>query len=223
MVLAEVNRMEALVSFDLDYRKAMIYRLMAEADEQEDDNDKVHLIEEAVEVGMAILARSAARFALKGLVQNCFQVYLQVAMQAISKSSMPDHFDFFNGLTLGITIFSVFLDIPDMINIFLLIGWLQAHVSEYVSGEGAVFERVRKRIQTMKCRFLWIKIYAILYVFVAGYSLLKLYMALVVCPGGEWNLLDILTNYGCVEFDGSNIKHGEWQCNVTEYQCHYVE
>merc|ERR1719297_493334 len=103
----------------------MIDRLMQEAETKEDNDEKVHLIEEALEVGLAILARSAARFALKGLLQNCFQVNLQVSMQAISKAAMPDHFDFFNGVNLGVTMFAVFLDIPDMIQVFGFVHWLQ--------------------------------------------------------------------------------------------------
>merc|ERR550532_2573826 len=110
----------------------MIDRLITEAEEQEDEDEKIHRMEEALEVGLAILARSAARFALKGLLQNCFQVNLQVSMQAISKAAMPDHFDFFNGVNLGVTMFAVFLDIPDMISIFMFIGWLQNEVKNHV-------------------------------------------------------------------------------------------
>merc|ERR550532_2994252 len=110
----------------------MIDRLMTDAQMLEDGDEKVEKVEEALEVGLAILARCAARFALKGLVQNCLQVNLQVSMQAISKASMPDHFDFFNGVNLGVTMFAVLLDIPDMIGIFMFIGWLQNEVKNHV-------------------------------------------------------------------------------------------
>merc|ERR1719195_1777475 len=111
----------------------MIDRLLRAAEATEEDDEKVKCIEEALEVGLAILARSAARFALKGLLQNCFQVNLQVSMQAISKAAMPDHFDFFNGVNLGVTMFAVFLDIPDMISIFLFVGRLKADIKRHVS------------------------------------------------------------------------------------------
>merc|ERR1719195_2606549 len=137
----------------------MIDRLMQEAEQEEDFGEKVKCVEEALEVGLALLARSAARFALKGLVQNCLQVNLQVSMQAISKASMPDHFDFFNGVNLGVTMFAVLLDIPDMISIFMFIRWLQSEVSRHVKRDVPGFERVRPRINTMQWRFLRIKIY----------------------------------------------------------------
>merc|ERR550532_3655577 len=124
----------------------MIDRLITEAEEEADAAGKEKLIEEALEVGLAVLARSAARFALKGLVQNCLQVNLQVSMQAISKASMPDHFDFFNGVNLGVTMFAVLLDIPDMIGIFMFIGWLQNEVKNHVREGEEGFERVRPRI-----------------------------------------------------------------------------
>merc|ERR1719336_1159525 len=108
----------------------MIERLMGEAQTQDNHGEQLKHLEEALEVGLAILARSPARFALKGLVQNCLQVNLQVSMQAISKSSMPDHFDFFNGVNLGVTMFAVFLDLPDLISIFMFISWLRGRVDE---------------------------------------------------------------------------------------------
>merc|ERR1719195_694714 len=137
----------------------MIDRLMQEAEQEEDFGEKVKCVEEALEVGLAILARSAARFALKGLVQNCLQVNLQVSMQAISKASMPDHFDFFNGVNLGVTMFAVLLDIPDMIGIFMFIRLLQSEVSKHVKNGVPGFERLQPRINTMQWRFLRIKIY----------------------------------------------------------------
>lgn len=223
MVLAEVNRMEALVSFDLDYRESMIERLMEEADQCEEPQHKLKIIEEALEVGLAILARSAARFALKGLVQNCLQVNLQVSMQAISKASMPDHFDFFNGVNLGVTMLAVFLDIPDMIQVFGFVHWLQNEVATHVDEAAEHFEEVQARIDTMKWRFTRIKIYAVLYVLMAGYALTKLYMALVVCESGEWNMSDVSwSSNGCVAFELGDIQTHAWQCNVSEYQCRYV-
>jgi len=172
---------------------------------------------------LAVVARSAARFALKGLVQNCLQVNLQVSMQAISKASMPDHFDFFNGVNLGVTMFAVFLDIPDMISIFMFIRWLQSEVSKHVKNGIPGFERVQPRINTMHWRFLRIKIYFVLYVCMASYALVKLFMALKLCPAGEWNLSDVSwNNNGCVSFDTSGINVRKWQCNITEYKCHYV-
>merc|ERR550532_2815928 len=133
----------------MEYGKAMIIRLVTEAEnkhfsqEEGFSDEKVYLIEEALEVGLAVVARSAARFCLKGLVQNCLQVNLQVSMQAISKASMPDHFDFFNGLNLGVTMFAVFLDIPDMISIFYFIWWLQDQVNHHVSADETEFTRVQ--------------------------------------------------------------------------------
>jgi len=219
MVLAEVNRMEALVSFDLNYRRAMIKRLPAET------NDKLKIAGEAIEIGLAVLARSAARFCLKGLVQNCLQVNLQVSMQAISKGAMPDHFDFFNGVNLGVTLLAVFLDIPDMISIYMFVKWLQKEVKAQL--EGMEHGRLKTRISTMECRFWRIRIYFGLYVIMAGYALLRLWMALVVCKDGEWNLSDSSWNNlatGCVAFDRkfSNSTRA-WNCSTTESQCSYQE
>jgi len=221
MVLAEVNRMEGLVSFDLDYREAMIERLMREADRCDTTNEKENLVEEALEVALAVLARSAARFALKGLVQNCLQVSLQVSMQAISKGAMPDY-DFFNGVNLGVTMLAVLLDIPDMISIWAFISWVKCEIMVHVSENVAGFPRVHSRMDTVWYRFLRIKIYFVLYVLIAGRALVMLYMVLVVCKDGEWNLTDINNgNYGCVAFDLPPDKTARWNCTTSEYQCHY--
>jgi len=229
IVLAEANGMEALVSLHMEYGKAMIILLVTEAEnkhfsqEEGFTEDGLNCIEEGIEMGLAILARTGARFALRGLVQNCLQVNLQVSMQAISKASMPKHFDWFNGISLGITVIAVFLDIPEVISIFRFIQWLRMKVDELKRKDNRGFQKMESRISKMKWRFFRINIWVGLYVMFALHSLVKLYMALWDCRDGEWNLLGIWWNQnGCVDFNISKFNATKWQCDVSEYKCHYM-
>lgn len=119
-VVAEVCKMEVLTSQDLLYKKS----LMKDLNQKPLVTDPIAPMSfqskrakvEVLEIAIAAMGRGAARFVLKGLIQNALQVNLHVSIIAITKPIAPKNFDTFNALSVAITILSMLFDIPDALD-----------------------------------------------------------------------------------------------------------
>eukprot|EP00413_Alexandrium_margalefii_P030935 CAMPEP_0204555092 /NCGR_PEP_ID=MMETSP0661-20131031/28578_1 /ASSEMBLY_ACC=CAM_ASM_000606 /TAXON_ID=109239 /ORGANISM="Alexandrium margalefi, Strain AMGDE01CS-322" /LENGTH=510 /DNA_ID=CAMNT_0051562179 /DNA_START=78 /DNA_END=1610 /DNA_ORIENTATION=- len=229
VVLAEVNRMEVVVAEDLHYRKALCKSLQVDvmaklhepgASQEDINNAKYESCDKALEVGIAATARGLARFTLRGLLQNAVQVNLQVSMAAISKAvSGPDGVDLFNAISIGVTIVSMFFDVPDI--------YASLHFSQEVMNQvDAVCQKdqdetLRRSLQRKLNHMWWLVlrlwIYGFIYAGLAFLALMKLVMAVGVCEDGTWNLTSFFDgHWGCTKvLPPTNLT----VCPVGEYLC----
>mmetsp|Transcript_64002 Transcript_64002/g.187250 ORF Transcript_64002/g.187250 Transcript_64002/m.187250 type:complete len:543 (+) Transcript_64002:60-1688(+) len=232
VVLAEVNRMEAVVALDLDYRKALCKQLTVNLVEKlrnlrAQGNDRQAILEakrktcdNGLEIAIAATGRGMARFLLKGLVQNAVQVNLQVSMAAISKTTLDEGIDLFNAFSIGLTIISMFGDIPDILSVFSFANKVLAEVGTQCDGEGPEGEQLKEalseKIGSLSCRLTRLKIYGVLYMLLALMALMKLVFAVGICRYGTWNASSIADNWGCT---AKPLVSNFTSCPVAEYVC----
>lgn len=223
-VLAEVNRMEAVGALDMAYRTALCkhlahdlkVQLRAHSLSHEDRAEHVYkCLDECLEIAIAATGRGVARFCLRGLLQNAVQVNLQVSMAAISKTVLKGGMDTFNMFSIGITIVSMFGDVPDIMAVFNFARNIAKKVDVHVREHEQLEARLASKVNTLRWRVIRLQIYAVLYGLLAALALMKLGSAFF-CKYGTWNLTSLDKNWGCADVPED---YNATVCPVGEYLC----
>eukprot|EP00928_Gymnodinium_smaydae_P035669 TRINITY_DN25065_c0_g6_i1.p1 TRINITY_DN25065_c0_g6~~TRINITY_DN25065_c0_g6_i1.p1 ORF type:complete len:512 (-),score=66.39 TRINITY_DN25065_c0_g6_i1:52-1587(-) len=203
MILAEANRMELITSQDMKYRLCSTAEMFRELS---DGNADMRLKASCLEMQLAAIARGNARFTMKGLLQNAIQVNLQVSFIALSKSMLSGGIDPMNALSVCFTVFGMLGDVPDMLAILKFARMKPPPTTHMALGQTRDFlddlkeesEANAYRVNALRKRTKRLFFYMFVYVLLAMYAGVKLFMAVFVCEDGVWNMTVWKGHYGCV-------------------------
>jgi len=189
-VLAEANRMEPVTSQDFHQAEAVAMRL------KDWVNDHPEYFDELIDAVRRVLLRGFMRFTLKGLVQNAFQLNLQVSLLAVGKSLPHIGLDWFNAFTTVITIIAMLADLPDMMTTVCFV----CKIIYCRCTTWTLRDEDRRTFRRIYWSFFWLVLCMVLYAAVASLALVKAIMAIFVCKDGEWDL-----SVGCIDFGNVTI------------------
>lgn len=194
VILAEVNRMEAVVSQDMAYRMALCKQLQTKLKEKLHEvgsgegafEAKKETFDKCLEIAIAAAGRGIARFCLRGLLQNAVQVNLQVSMAAISKTVLKGGIDLFNAFSISTTVISMFFDVPDIQETFNFATNVMTKVEQQFQGHDGerLKEALERKVDSLRWRIWRLQLYAVLYCLLAALALMKLFFAVFVCKYG---------------------------------------